>query len=82
MASSAGARWTFTASGQVTNQAARIAGQATEGEILVGPTTAERIKGEFVLEDLGERSLKNVTEPVRLYRVVPPGVYERVEHAG
>jgi len=78
LASSAGARWTFTASGPVTNLAARIAGQATGGEIIVGPTTAERIKGHFVLESLGERTLKNVAEPVRLYRVIPPGVYEKV----
>ena len=54
------------------------AGQATGGEILVGPTTAERIKGHFVLESLGERTLKNVAGPVRLYRVIPPGVYEKV----
>lgn len=78
LASTAGSRWTFTATGPVTNLAARIAGQATEGEILVGPTTAERIKGYFVLEDVGERTLKNVSEPVRLYRVIPPGVYQKV----
>lgn len=78
LASSTGARWTFTASGPVTNLAARIAGQATGGEILAGPTTAERIKGHFVLESVGERTLKNVAEPVRLYRVIPPGVYEKV----
>jgi len=78
LASTTGARWTFTASGSVTNLAARIAGQATEGEILVGPETAQRIKGHFVLENVGERTLKNVAEPVRLYRVIPPGVYEKV----
>ncbi|MGH7775063.1 MAG: adenylate/guanylate cyclase domain-containing protein [Candidatus Binatia bacterium] len=78
LVSTSGGRWTFTASGPVTNLAARIAGQATEGEILVAPTTAERIKGYFVLENLGERNLKNVAEPVRLYRVIPPGVYEKV----
>jgi class 3 adenylate cyclase/HAMP domain-containing protein len=79
LSSTAGARWTFTASGTVTNVAARIAGQATEGEILISLSTAERIKGYFVLESLGERTLKNVAEPVRLYRVIPPGIYDRVE---
>lgn len=78
LGSTAGARWTFTATGPVTNLAARIAGQATEGEILMGPTTAQRIQGHFVLEDIGERTLKNVADPVRLYRVIPPGVYEKV----
>ncbi|MBI4527725.1 MAG: HAMP domain-containing protein [Deltaproteobacteria bacterium] len=79
LSSAAGARWTFTATGPVTNLAARIAGQATEGDILVSPATAEPIKSYFVLEDIGERALKNVAEPVRLYRVVPPGLYHRVE---
>lgn len=79
LASSAGSRWTFTASGPVTNLAARIAGQAGEGEILVSAATAERIKGRFVLEDAGERSLKNVAGPVRLCRVVPPGIYGQIK---
>ncbi|MPZ77029.1 MAG: hypothetical protein GEU77_10955 [Deltaproteobacteria bacterium] len=79
LASGNDARWTFTATGPVTNLAARIAGQASEGEILVSPATAERISGYFVLENLGDRMLKNVAEPVRLYRVIPPGIYVRVE---
>jgi len=79
LSSSAGARWTFTASGPVTNLAARIAGQATEGAILVSTTTAERIKASFVLESVGEHALKNVAEPVWLYRVIVPGIYDRVE---
>jgi class 3 adenylate cyclase/HAMP domain-containing protein len=79
LSSSAGARWTFTASGPVTNLAARVAGQAAEGEILLTASTAERIKGYFVLENLGERTLKNVDSPVQIYRVIPPGVYSAVE---
>ena len=71
-------RWTFTASGPVTNVAARLAASATGGEIVIGPTTAERIRGQFVLEALGERRLKNVSEPVAVYRLIPPGVYEKV----
>jgi class 3 adenylate cyclase len=71
-------RWTFTASGPVTNIAARLAGAAAGGDIVVGPATAERIRGHFVLESLGEKTLKNVSEPVRLYRVIPPGVYATV----
>ncbi len=74
-----GVRWTFTATGVVTNMAARIAGQAAAGEILVSATTAERIKTHFVLENLGERTLKNVVAPARLYRVIRPGLYKRVE---
>lgn len=78
MGSGPESRWTFTASGPVTNLASRIAAQAGQGEILVGPSTAERVQAHFVLEGLGERTLKNVAEPVRLYRVIPPGVYAKV----
>jgi class 3 adenylate cyclase len=78
LSSTAGPRWIFTASGPVINLASRIAGEATGGEILVSSTTAERIKGYFALESLGERSFKNVAEPVQVYRVIQPGVYDRV----
>jgi class 3 adenylate cyclase len=73
-----GGRWTFTASGPTTNLAARIAALAKGGQIMVGPETAERIKGHYVLEDTGEHRLKNVSEPVRIFRLVPPGVYMKV----
>ena len=73
-----GQRWTFTASGPTTNLAARFAGSAQAGDIVVGPVTAERIRQQFVLEALGERSFKNVSEPVRVFRVIPPGVYEKI----
>ncbi|MCI0370058.1 MAG: HAMP domain-containing protein [candidate division NC10 bacterium] len=73
-----GGRWTFTASGPTTNLAARIAALAKGGQIMVGAETAERIKGHYVLEDTGEHQLKNVSEPVRVFRLVPPGVYLKV----
>lgn len=72
-------RWTFTATGSTTNVAARLAASATGGEIVVGPVTAERIRGRFVLESLGERTFKNVSQPLAVYRVIPPGVYVKVE---
>ena len=71
-------RWTFTATGPTTNVAARFAGSAQGGEIIVGPTTAERIRSQFVLESLGERAFKNVSQPIRVFRVIPPGVYEKI----
>jgi class 3 adenylate cyclase/HAMP domain-containing protein len=71
-------RWTFTATGPTTNQAARFAGSAQGGEIIVGPETAERIRAHFVLESLGERTFKNVSQPIHVYRVIPPGVYEKI----
>jgi len=71
-------RWTFTATGPTTNVAARLAGSAEGGDIVVGPLTAERIKSRFVLEALGERSFKNVSQPLAVYRVIPPGVYTKI----
>jgi class 3 adenylate cyclase/HAMP domain-containing protein len=73
-----GGRWTFTASGSTTNLAARVAGLTRGGEVKVGPETAERIKAHYVLEDTGEHQLKNVSQPVRVYRLVPAGVYRTV----
>jgi hypothetical protein len=55
----------------------RIAGRAAEGEILRNATTAERSKPHFVLEDIGERALKNVAEPTWLFKTIPPGLYEK-----
>ncbi len=78
LGSGATQRWTFTATGPTTNVAARFAGSARGGEIIVGPSTAERIRAHFVLESLGERTFKNVSQPILVYRVIPPGVYEKI----
>jgi hypothetical protein len=40
--------------------------------------TADRIASLFVLESLGERSFKNVSQPLAIYRVIPPGVYSKI----
>ena len=71
-------RWTFTATGPTTNIAARFAGAAEGGDIVVGQVTADRIAGLFVLESLGERTFKNVSQPLAIFRVIPPGVYSKV----
>jgi class 3 adenylate cyclase/HAMP domain-containing protein len=71
-------RWTFTATGPTTNIAARFAGAAEGGDIVVGQVTADRIAVLFVLEALGERTFKNVSQPLAVYRVIPPGVYSKV----
>ncbi len=64
-----GTRWTFTASGPVTNLAARLGAAAAPGTILVGPETAGRIDGHFVLESLGPQAFKNL-EAVEVYRLI------------
>ncbi|HEV8306481.1 MAG TPA: adenylate/guanylate cyclase domain-containing protein [Methylomirabilota bacterium] len=65
----AGTRWTYTASGQVTNVAARLAALGEGDTIMVGPVTRSRLDGEFPFEDLGERPLRNVEHPVRVFRL-------------
>jgi len=65
----AGTRWTYTASGMTTNIAARLAAVAEGGEIIVSEATRDRLVPLIECEDLGERMLKNVDRPVRVFRV-------------
>jgi len=65
-----GERWTFTATGSVTNLAARLSGLAHHGEVLLSPETATRVNGHVKLEDRGRQRLKNVSEPVQVYRLL------------
>jgi class 3 adenylate cyclase len=65
-----GTRWTFTASGHVTNLAARLAAAATPGQILVGPETVRRIGDRYRLDRLGRKRLKNLAEAVELYQIL------------
>jgi class 3 adenylate cyclase/rubredoxin len=67
---SAGTRMTFTASGPVTNLAARIASAAKHGDILVGPETALRVRDDIRLYDRGLMHFKNVIKPVDVFSLV------------
>jgi class 3 adenylate cyclase len=64
-----GARWTFTASGPVTNLAARLAALAKPGDILLGPETAHRLGSRYPLQRLAPEQLKNIATPVEVYRL-------------
>ena len=67
---SSGTRMTFTATGPVTNLAARIASAAKQGDILVGPETALRVREDMRLFDRGLMNFKNVSEPVQVFSLV------------
>jgi class 3 adenylate cyclase len=67
-----GTRWTFTASGPVTNLAARLAATAKAGQLLVGPETVRRLGQRYQVERLGREYLKNLGETVDIYRVLGP----------
>ena len=57
--------------GQGVNLAARLEGLAEPGSVLVSRTVFDHAKGKVaaVFEDLGEQELKNIAEPVRVFRV-------------
>jgi class 3 adenylate cyclase len=65
----AGTRWTYTASGPVTNVAARLAALGDGDAVMMGEETRRRLGLEWSAEDLGERALKNIEEPVRVFRM-------------
>jgi adenylate cyclase len=67
-----GTRWTFTASGPVTNLAARLAATAKAGQLLVGPETVRRLGQRYHVERLGREHLKNLAQAVDIYRILGP----------
>jgi len=64
-----GTRWTYTASGTTTNLAARLSGLGEAGHVVVSQETRDRLGPEFLADDMGFQTLKNVSQPVRAYRV-------------
>ena len=66
---SAGTRWTYTASGPVTNIAARLAALGDGNAVIVGEETRRRVAGEFPFLDAGDQRLRNLEEPVHVYRL-------------
>jgi class 3 adenylate cyclase len=63
-------RMTFTASGSVTNIAARLSDHATGGDILINQATRELIEGLWQIFDKGRVKLKGIPEPVRIYSLL------------
>lgn len=55
------------------NIAARLEGICDPGGICISGKVYDEIKGRFEIEfdNLGERTLKNIAEPVRTYRILP-----------
>jgi class 3 adenylate cyclase len=65
----AGTRWTYTASGMTTNIAARLAALAEGGEIVLSEETRGRLGSDVAPEDMGQRELKGVERPARVFRL-------------
>ncbi len=60
-------RMTYTASGPVTNLAARLADYAKGGDLLIGEETKELVEGLWPIFNLGQVSLKGIEKPLRIY---------------
>ncbi len=65
-----GDRWTYTATGPTTNLAARVAGLALGGQVLVGPETARRLAGHYQMKSLGPQFMKNIEQPVEVFELI------------
>jgi formylglycine-generating enzyme required for sulfatase activity/class 3 adenylate cyclase len=66
--------------GDGVNIASRLEGIAQPGQVFISGGIYEQIKHKVVCgyESLGDRKVKNITDPVRVYRVLPdPAAFQR-----
>src|SRR5262249_47045347 len=66
--------------GDGVNIASRLEGIADPGQVFISGGIYEQIKHKLVCgyESLGDRKVKNITDPVRVYRVLPdPGAFNK-----
>jgi len=63
-------RMDYTAIGTVTNVAARLCDEAKDGQILVGQRVAAAVEGAASLEEIGNLSLKGLSQPIAVYNVI------------
>jgi adenylate cyclase len=61
------------------NIAARLEALADPGGVLVSGPVHDQVRGKlpFIFEDAGERQVKNIEQPVRMYRLRVPGASVR-----
>jgi len=77
-----GRRLENVALGETMNLAARIEEAAVPDTLVVSAETLRLVRGVFVTEDLGPRTLRGIAEPVHVHRVVQPsGVRSRLDLA-
>ncbi len=65
-------RMTYTATGPVTNLAARLADYAKGGDILIGEETRKLIEGLWPVYDHGITTLKGIEKPIGIYSLKTP----------
>jgi adenylate cyclase len=59
----------YTAIGTVTNLAARLCGEARDGQILLSKRVATAVEGSIGLEEIGNLALKGLSQAVAVYNV-------------
>jgi class 3 adenylate cyclase/AmiR/NasT family two-component response regulator len=59
----------YTAIGTVCNLAARLCDAAADGQILVSKRIAGAVEGSVILEEIGDPTLKGLSQPVTAYNV-------------
>src|SRR6266511_1041915 len=68
--------------GETPNVAARIQGLAAPNTLVISEATHRLVQGYFACQDLGAQTLRGVTEPVAVYRVLSEsGVHSRLDIA-
>src|ERR1700680_796879 len=63
-------RMDYTAIGTVTNLAARLCGEAKDGQILISARVATAVEDSARLEEIGDLSLKGLSQAVAVFNVV------------
>jgi adenylate cyclase len=63
----------YTAIGTVTNLAARLCAEAKDGQILISARVAIAVEDSAALEEIGDLSLKGLSQAVAVYNVVAVG---------
>jgi adenylate cyclase len=66
-------RMDYTAIGTVTNLAARLCAEAKDGQILVSRRVAIAVEDTTTLDEIGDLSLKGLSQAVAVYNVVAVG---------
>lgn len=64
-------RLEYSAIGTVTNLAARLCGEATDGQIVVSQRIAMQVETVVHLDPLGELSLKGLSRPILAFNILP-----------
>src|SRR5260370_1603054 len=64
-------RMDYTAIGTVCNLAARLCDEAKDGQILISRRVAVAVEDEVRLEEIGEVSLKRLSQALAVFHLVP-----------